>query len=459
MALFKVWECQICNWVFDEALGCPDDGIPPGTRWEDVPDDWCCPECGVGKDDFDMREVKAQETASPAVVESITYQPDDAVAEHPIVIVGTGLAGYGLVKALRAESSTIPIVMISSDDGAYYSKPVLSTSFADNRCSRDIIIATARQQAEKFGLTLFSHTNVVSIDSETKQIELDNGGRMHYRQLILATGAQCIVPPISGINGPRVCQVNNLSDYQRVKNLLPPAGRILIVGAGLIGAEFADNLTMQGHCVNLVDPSAGVMFNALGETGSSLLTQSLQKAGVKCHMGAGVSQIESDHRYARVTLTNGQSLQVDLVISAVGIKPNIALAEQAGIRCERGIVVSDTLSTSHADIFALGDCIQFQEEVRPYVAAIQSQVKVLSKTLLGQSERLSYGIQPVVVKTPSHPVTFYRPLNCEGHWQVDQIGDEGLKAKFIDRDGNQTGFMLSGAYIDDIQGYRDRCLS
>ena len=126
------WECIVCGLVYDEAKGWPDDGIAPGTKWEDVPEDWLCPDCGVGKEDFELLE--------EAPVEQIPHheEPVADTVHPPVVIIGTGLAGYGLAKEFRKHDSETPLILISSDDGRSYSKPMLSTGYTKNTSADDL---------------------------------------------------------------------------------------------------------------------------------------------------------------------------------------------------------------------------------------------------------------------------------------------------------------------------------
>ena len=117
------WECIVCGLIYDEAEGWPDDGIAAGTLWKDVPEDWLCPDCGVGKEDFELIEGDTEEDSSSASDEAHT------VANNSVVIIGTGLAGYGLAKEFRKLDENTELILITSDDGASYSKPMLSTGY------------------------------------------------------------------------------------------------------------------------------------------------------------------------------------------------------------------------------------------------------------------------------------------------------------------------------------------
>jgi len=127
------WECIVCGWVYDEAKGDPDSGIVPGTKWEDIPDDWVCPDCGVGKEDFEMIEKGPDQEEAP--VESL---PEEEVTNAPIIVLGSGLAGYGVAREFRKYDQKTPLIIITADDGQSYSKPMLSTGYTRDMNATDL---------------------------------------------------------------------------------------------------------------------------------------------------------------------------------------------------------------------------------------------------------------------------------------------------------------------------------
>ena len=139
----KKWLCIVCGVIYDEAEGWPQDGIPPGTRWEDVPEDWKCPECGVGKADFEMLEIAGEEvpSASPAIAVSAVAaaNPVTQCSPHPVVIVGSGHAGYGLAQAIRQRDPHAEIIVLTRESGHLYSKPALSIATSLGRSVESLI--------------------------------------------------------------------------------------------------------------------------------------------------------------------------------------------------------------------------------------------------------------------------------------------------------------------------------
>jgi len=404
MPEFRTWECQICNWIYDEEKGCPEEGIASGTRWEDVPDDWSCPECGVGKEDFEM------ELVNVATVEVVTNSnnaeypiPKSNTYAAPIVIIGSGFAGYQLVKEIRKLDTNTPISMYTHDDGAYYSKPKLSNSISQDVKGHQLVISTAEELALKFNISIYPFSNVSGIDNSEKFITLEGGSRP-FSKVVLATGAKCKTIPVAGNASGEVIQVNSLFDYIKFRTLLANKKRVLIMGAGLIGCEFSDDLTSTGYHVTLVDPAPALLSSLIPAQVSNQLQEKFVEKGVNCITERHVSEISYGIEGILAKLNDGTSLETDVVLSAVGIEPNILLAQSSGLAYGIGIQVDSHLQTSQKDIFALGDCAEVNGSHLPYIAPIMHQTAALAKTLISEASPVKYPVMPVVVKTQSLPI-------------------------------------------------------
>ena len=169
------WECIVCGLIYDEKDGWPEDGIPAGTKWSDVPDDWLCPDCGVGKEDFELIPGSENEdVGEPAAGESAGGDAATPSARH-IVILGSGLAGYGLVGALRKQDPDVPVTLITRDGGESYSKPMISTGYTKNLSAEKLAAQTPEAMAEQLNITLRTRTDVTAIDTDSKTLQLGDG--------------------------------------------------------------------------------------------------------------------------------------------------------------------------------------------------------------------------------------------------------------------------------------------
>ncbi|HEY8570218.1 FAD-dependent oxidoreductase [Microbulbifer sp.] len=455
----RIWECMVCGWVYDEARGAPEEGIPAGTRWEDIPDDWTCPECGVGKEDFDMvlvSQPQAEEVSAPPAAPVL----DDI---DPLVIIGTGLAGYHLAKEFRKLDQRTPLLLISGDDGTFYSKPLLSASLAHGKTPAQLASASAEDMARELNAEILVHTHVTDVNSESQLLTLvsDNGGirsELRYSRLVFATGASCApLPPVAGDGLSRLFRVNSLGDYHRFRTALTNHKRVLLIGAGLIGCEFANDLVQAGFAVDVVDLQPWPLASLLPEAAGRDIQQTLEQAGVRFHFGAGVTAIARSAGGIRAQLADGSSIDADIALAALGLTPNTGLAHAAGITTNRGIVTDRELRTSDANVFALGDCAEVDGHSLYFVAPLTQSARALAQTLCGTPTSVHYGSMPVAVKTTLRPTVVCPPRRgSEGEWQVSASTD-GVRAEFVDNTGKLLGFALTGSAITERDTLSKRC--
>lgn len=442
---WKKWQCEVCGWVYDEELGWPEEGIAPSTRWVDIPADWSCPECLAAKADFVMVDI-TERPVSEADKRYRHADEDPRFVNRPIVIIGTGLAGYDLVKELRQRDDSCEVVMITADDGSYYPKPVVSNGISKNKSAEDIVNASATEMQARYAVQIRSQTRVQAIDTDAHELQLDNGQVQGYRKLVLATGSRCVVPPLSGDGMDKVYQINNLDDYRHFRAAINGNKRVLVIGAGLIGCEYANDLASAGLEVTVVELMHGPLAAMLPKEASEAVHDGLQAAGVSFCFGRKIERIDHAGEGIIATLDNGDTLKADLALAAIGVQPNLELARQAGLILNRGIVVNRFLETSQINIFALGDCAEVQGLVLPFVMPLTAHVRALAHTLAGINTEVNYGVMPVHVKTPSVPIIFYRPKTDEaGQWQVERNGVH-CKALCKSDSGRLLGLALTGDY-------------
>jgi rubredoxin-NAD+ reductase len=381
----------------------------------------------------------------------------DAPQTLPLLIVGAGLAAWTVVRELRKLDAQRRIVMLSSDSADFYAKPTLSNALAQKRSADQLVTTPAAKMAETLQVQLLPHTRVNSLDTGARALSYDDATgqshSLHFGDLVLATGADPIRLPMAGSAAAQVQSINHLQDLARFHQVLGAAPKtVLVIGAGLIGCEFANDLLIGGYGVHVVDPSPRPLALLLPAAAGEQLQEALQGQGVAWHLGTTVQSLDADASSGRLhaTLADGSHLQVDAVLSAVGLRANIALAGAAGMVCERGIVVDAHLQTSAAHVYALGDCAQYASagaRVLPYVMPIMNAAKALSATLAGQPTELVFPLMPVAVKTPALPIVVAAPHPAlSGQWTQDaglEAGTGGVW-RFVDAAGQQRGFVLTG---------------
>ena len=367
-----------------------------------------------------------------------------------IVIIGTGLAGYSTAREFRKLDAATPLHLVSRDDGSFYSKPILSNALALKKTPAQIALNAAADMERQLAATVSTHSLVTAIDPVARHI-IVNDAAIAYTRLVLAVGADPIRLPLAGDAADGVLSVNDLSDYTRFRLALDGRRRLVILGAGLIGCEFANDLRSAGIDVDVIDPAPQPLGRLLPPRAADFLRAALEAAGVRFHFGATVQSVAHAATGIAAVLANGTTLEADLVLSAIGLRPRVDLARDAGLTINRGIVTNALLQTSAADVYALGDCAEVAGFNLPFVMPIMQAARALARTLHGTATPVNYPAMPVVVKTPACPtVVCPPPAGVEGQWQ-ESVAADGVRALFRDTAGALRGFALVGAATRDKQ--------
>lgn len=373
----------------------------------------------------------------------------------PIVIIGSGLAGYTLAREFRKLDKITPLRIVTADDGAFYSKPMLSNALSAGKAPEQLSARSAQSMAEELQAAIDTHSRVEAIDPEARTLAV-GGETLAYASLVLALGADPVRLPLQGDAAGEVLSVNDLADYARFRRALQDAGRVAVIGAGLIGCEFANDLAAAGYAVEVADPGGQPLASLLPAAAGEAVRRALADAGVAWHSGKRAEVVEHAARGYRMTFSDGSAVEVDVVLSAVGLRPRTMLAQAAGIAVNRGIVADSRLQTSAPDVYAIGDCVETDNLVLPFVLPLMQQARTLARTLAGSPAQLSYPAMPVVVKTPACPVAAVPPpAGCAGEWRVEGEGND-VRAGFHDESGVLRGFALTGRAVAEKNTFVQR---
>ncbi|QAY83468.1 NAD(P)/FAD-dependent oxidoreductase [Pseudomonas arsenicoxydans] len=364
----------------------------------------------------------------------------------PVVIVGTGLAGYNLAREFRKLDGETPLLLITADDGRSYSKPMLSTGFGKNKDADGLSMAEPGAMAEQLKAEVRTHTRISGIDPGHKRLWIGEESVI-YRDLILAWGAETVRVPIEGDAADAVFPINDLEDYARFRAAAAGKRRVLLLGAGLIGCEFANDLILGGYEVQLVAPCEQVMPTLLHPAAAAAVQAGLESLGARFNLGPVLNRLQRVADGLEAHLSDGQVIPCDVVVSAIGLRPRIDLAAAAGVQVNRGVVVDRHLKTSHANIYALGDCAEVDGLNLLYVMPLMSCARALAQTLAGNPTAVTYGPMPITVKTPVCPlVVSPPPRGVEGVWTVEGQGAD-VKVLCRDSSGKLLGYALTGAAV------------
>ncbi|MFT6190423.1 MAG: rubredoxin-NAD+ reductase [Oleispira sp.] len=364
----------------------------------------------------------------------------------PVIVIGTGLAGYNLVKEFRKQDAETPVLMITADDGRNYSKPMLSTGFTKGKSANELAMGDAGKMAEQLNVTIRTNTWVTGIDA-ARHVVFVGEEPVEYSKLVLAWGAEPVAVRIEGDASENIFTINDLQDYAHFRAELEGKKRVLIMGAGLIGCEYANDLTNGGYEVEVVAPSSQILPNLLPEQAASAVQHGLEGLGVKFNLGPLVRRVTQTEKGLVADLSNGEQIEADIIVSAIGLRPRLDLAVKTGLQVNQGICVDRSLQTTEADIYALGDCAEVDGKVLLYVMPLMASARALAKTLAGQPTDVIYGVMPVMIKTPVVPVVVSPPV-LQGVWDIESSG-VNVKALCRDDAGALLGYALTGTCVAD----------
>ncbi|WP_172378443.1 NADH:flavorubredoxin reductase NorW [Vibrio sp. Vb339] len=370
-----------------------------------------------------------------------------------IVIVGGGFAALQTIKMVRKLDQDIAITMITADSGVEYSKPNLSHAFSQAQTPQSLAVNNAQQLAEQYNVVIKTKAFVSEIDTKQQCVHVD-GQIIHYSKLVLATGATPFIPPAEGLKRSATITLNSLEEFEKHKAQIDEAQRITVIGGGLIGVELAFDLQTAGKDVTIIEPASYLLNNLVPPFVSLELERELTKAGVTVETDSAICRATYLHDGVRLQTTASRLIRADIVIAAAGLRPNTALATQAGIDVNRGIVVDDTLKTSANNVYAIGDCAEIEGRVMAYLQPAILSANVLAKQLtMGKGDikvgeaKLSLPHMITKVKTPSYPIQLAgRDIHTAQSWET-RFDPKGIVAKGFNEDNQLVGFIVTGEHI------------
>ena len=299
-----------------------------------------------------------------------------------LVVVGNGMAGMRTVEELlKLDADGHDITVFGSEAHGNYNRILLSPVLAGDKQFADIMLNT-REWYESQRIRLHAGDPVVRIDRQRRVVIAQSGLEAPYDRLLLATGSKPFVIPVPGHQLPGVIAFRDIADVEAMLSASRTHRRAAVIGGGLLGLEAANGLMRQGMDVTVIHVMDSLMERQLDKPAAALLQAALERRGLQFRLSAQTAEIVGSDRVTAIRFNDGSELTTDLVVMAVGIRPNIELAKTAGLLCDRAIVVDDTLQT-HTDprIYAVGECVQHRGAVYGLVAPLWEQARVCAAHL------------------------------------------------------------------------------
>jgi nitrite reductase (NADH) large subunit len=305
----------------------------------------------------------------------------DKTQKEKLVLVGNGMAGVRtLEELLKIAPDMYDITVFGSEPYGNYNRILLSPVLAGEKKLDEIFLNDEQWYADN-GITLHKGKEVVELNRRKREVKTSDNMTVAYDRLLLATGSLPVIIPLPGHELEGVVSFRSIQDVYQMLEISAKHKHAVVIGGGLLGLEAANGLMQQGMSVTVVHLLDTLMERQLDKTAGDLLRQSLEKRGMRFLMSTATEKILGTERVTGVLFKGGTEVQADMVVMAVGIRPNIALAQKAHIYCDKGIVVNDTLQTYDARIYAVGECVQHRNQVYGLVAPLFTQAKVCANHL------------------------------------------------------------------------------
>ena len=322
---FNLVKCVVCGEIFDADLE-------------------ICPVCGVGKENF-----------IPVYEDESTYTNN---TNEIFLILGNGAAGISAAKAIRERNKTCNIVMVSNEDVLSYNRPMLTKSMIAKFDANQIAIHDEAWYEEN-KITNILSKNVLEIDTEEKVVKLEGDLKLKYDKCIYALGSESFIPPIQGHEKEGVIAIRRISDTNKINEMLPTVKNAVVIGGGVLGLEAAWELRKAKCNVTVLELAPSLMSRQLDEKSGRFLENIIKEAGLDLKLNVKIDSIEGEDSVTGIKLGDGEIIPADLVVISCGVRANVKVANESGIEVNRSIVVNEKMETNKSDIYACGDCAEF----------------------------------------------------------------------------------------------------
>ncbi len=322
----RLVKCVVCGDIFDASI--------------DI-----CPVCGVGRENF-----------IPVVSDEGNFKKD---TNELFLILGNGAAGINAAKAIRERNETCNIVMISNENVLSYNRPMLTKSMIAKFDSNQLSIYDEQWYKEN-NITNILDKNIININPEEKVVTLEGDMKLKYDKCIYALGAESFIPPIKGHEKEGVIAVRKISDTNKINEMMPNIKDAVVIGGGVLGLEAAWELCKAKCNVTILELAPSLMPRQLDDKSGEFLANIIKSSGIDLRLNVKIDSIEGLENVAGVKLDDGQVIDADLVIVSCGVKANIGIASSCGMNIEKAIVVNEKMETNKSDLYACGDCAQFE---------------------------------------------------------------------------------------------------
>lgn len=371
--------------------------------------------------------------------------------KEKLVLIGNGMAGMRAVEELLDIAPEMyDITVFGAEPYGNYNRILLSPVLAGEKTIDDIMLNDEQWYADK-GITLHKGKRVTTVDRRKRQVVAEDGTTEEYDRLLLATGSNPFMIPVPGHDLPGVISFRDIYDVDAMLDASKKHKHAVVIGGGLLGLEAANGLMLQGMHVTVVHLGDTLMDRQMDTVSGGMLKKSLEERGLNFLMGASTEAILGEDHVKGVRFKDGLEISADLVVMAVGIRPNMSLAETIGLHCERGVVVNDTMQTFDPKIYAVGECVQHRGTTYGLVAPLFEQAKVCANHLAKMGiARYEGSVTSTKLKVTG--IDLFSAGDFIGDEMTDEIvmndASRGIYKKIVLKDNRIQGAVMYGDTVD-----------
>jgi nitrite reductase (NADH) large subunit len=363
-----------------------------------------------------------------------------------VIIVGNGLAGTIAAKTLRELDKNVQIDIFTEEKYHYYPRPNL-IEFLAGKLSYEKIFAFPEMWYTEQKINVQLRKPVTRISPDSREVEIVGGEKEKYEFLILASGSLAFVPPIKGAEKEGVFTLRTLDDAFELIEYTESQRRVTVIGGGLLGLETARALKSRGAEVEVVEFFDHLLPRQLDEQGASLLKSQIEKMGIGIHLGLACEEMLGQERVSGLRFKGGQEIETDVALVAAGVRPNIRIAQDAGLETDRGLIVNDHLQSSSPEILAAGDVTQHAGRIYGIIPASFNQARIAAQNITSQKQKYEGTIPSNTLKVVGLDLTSVGTVNPEDESYEEvrkESRDQGVYKKIVVRNGEICGLICIG---------------
>jgi nitrite reductase (NADH) large subunit len=364
-----------------------------------------------------------------------------------VVIVGCGIAGVTAAKVITEYNDNIKTSIYTDESHLYYPRPKLYEVLS-GEADPSTIYSFPEQWYDEKGIKIYLDKSATEIETDRKELILKDRTKIGYDRLLLANGAHPFLPPVKGVDKKGVFSLRTIENTIAIREYARNTKRVIVIGGGLLGLEFASSLRKLGQRVEVVELFSRLLPKQLDQEGANVLKDIISASGIEISLGVKTQEILGKDKVSGIALDNGKQISGELVLFSAGIRSNTDLAAKSGIKVNRGVVVNQFLQTSSPDVYAAGDVCEFEGKIYGIIPAALDQAKIAAANLLGKEEKVYKGTVPSnTLKIAGIDFASIGLVNPEkpGYEEIKKVDMErGIYKKIVLDQGKIVGAIVLG---------------